>query len=169
MPCLYVPAVALMIAALIGGVIFLHRAVKRRSGPSLFGAIVLLAPLLWYAGWCHRTNVDWWNPLMPKEALHGLWMHGVSSLHFFADGTFRIDAHGEAARRVQLTTATGRWTLVDYHLTLDVGDGYPRRMRVVVANGAYRLVEAPEDFGTWAPWTGFNRIPPVPAPDYSDR
>lgn len=157
--CLVYVWFAILFAAFAGGVCFLYRAIKKRSGPSWFGAAVLLLPLIWYGGWCHRTDIDDWNPLPPREALHGLWTHGSSTLVFYPNGTFRIDARGEASRRVHLGRATGRWELVDYHLTLHTGDGYPRRLRVVVTNGRLRIIEAPEDFGAWPPWTGFNRVP----------
>ena len=153
------------LAALVGGLCFLHRAVKRRSRLSWFGAVVLLGPFLWYPIWSDATEVDQWSPSIPRNALHGRWTHGSSTLEFFADGTFRIAARGGAARRVHLTRATGRWELDDWHLTLHPADGSPRRLRVIISNGAYRIIEAPEDFGTWMPWTGFNRSPSAWAPD----
>jgi hypothetical protein len=157
---------AIVLAALAGGAVFLHRAVKRRSGPSWFGAIVLLGPLLMLAVWCHRTDVDTWSPSVGRHTVQGRWTHGKSTLELFPDGTFRVDAHGDAARRVLLTRATGRWELDDWKLTLDPGDGYPRRMRVVVSNGEYRIIEHPGDLDTWPRWTGFNRSPSSPAPDH---
>jgi hypothetical protein len=156
---------AFCLAVFGGGMWFLHRAVKLRSGPSWLGAILLLGPLVWYALWLHRTDVDVWSPSFASPAIHGRWTHGRSTLEIFANGTFRIDAHGEAARRVHLTRAAGRWELDAWNLTLHPGDGYPRRLRVVVSNGEYRLIEAPEGFDTWPRWTGFNRSPASPAPE----
>lgn len=159
-------ALTIWLLAFAGGSYFLYRAVKRRSVPSRIGAIVLLGPLLWYALWSHATGVDVWSPaVMERHAVQGRWTHGGSTLELFANGTFRIDARGGAARRVQLTRAAGRWELDAWHLTLYPGDGPARRLRVVVANGAYRIIEAPGDFERWLPWSGFNRSPASPAPD----
>lgn len=156
---------AIWLGFFVAGSYFLHRAVKRRSRASWVGVILLLGPLLLHAVWSHVTGVDQWSPLLAGQALHGRWTHGSSSLELFPDGTFRIDARGDAATRVQLTRAAGRWELEDFNLTLHPGDGSPRRLRVVVSRGAYRIIEDPGDLDTWPRWSGFNRSPPSPARD----
>jgi hypothetical protein len=153
------------LAALVGGLCCLYDAVKRRSALSGLGAIVLLGPFVWYPIWSQVTEVDQWSPCIPREALHGRWRHRRSTLELFADGTFRIDARGAAARRVHLTRAAGRWELGGFDLTLHPRDGSPRRLRVIVSNAAYRIIEAPGDFERWVPWTGFNRFPAAWARD----
>ena len=164
--CVMMVELAIWLTALLAGLTFLVRAIKRRSGPSWFGAAVLLGPLLLHAVWFYRTDVDVWCPSLADPAVHGRWTHGKSTLEFFPDGTFRIDARDEAARRVHLARAVGRWQREDWKLTLDVGDGHPRQLNVVVSNGAYRIIEDPGDLDTWARWTGFKRSPASPAPDH---
>ena len=153
-------------AALLGGVALLIRGTARRSRRSTLAGAGLLACLALYGARARVTGVDQWNPVPVRpDALVGTWTAGASRLELHPDGTFRIDARGGAARRVYLTRAEGEWEVDDYNLTLRPVGGGARELRVVVANGAYRIIEQPGDLDGWTSWRGFNRRPSSPVPE----
>lgn len=151
--------VAVGIGAAVLGVRLLARAASMRSWGHAVGGVALLGVLALYGVWWNATGVDEWNTPAPREALIGTWMAGESRLELFPDGTFRIDARDGAAKRVHLTRASGEWTIDDWNLTLHLRNGQSQRLRTVVANGAYRIIESPGDLDGWVAWRGFNRTP----------
>jgi hypothetical protein len=154
-----------IVAVLVTGVVLLIHGLKRRSWTKAAAGGAVLACLALFAARYAAASVDEWSPLVRPEAVVGTWKAGDSRLDLSANGTFRIDARGSAAERMGLTRAEGRWELDDYQLTLRPAGGAAHRLRVVVAHGAYRIIEAPGDLDSWQAWTGFNRTPPSPAPE----
>lgn len=156
---------ALGAAALAVGAVLVARAVRRRARGRALAGGGLIACVALYAAGAGATGVDQWNPAhVSPEALAGTWTAGDSRLELLPDGTFRIDARGGAAERVELSRAEGRWELRDWNLTLRTGDGAAHALRVVVSGGTYRIIESPGDLDAWTAWSGFGRTPPSPAP-----
>ena len=127
------------------------------AGVLLSLVLVGVARSAWY-------DIEQWNPYpIPSAALVGTWRAGNSLLEVRPDGSYRLLAEGQPARRFGVQHSAGTWRLDDYNLDLTDSSGAVRELRLIVAGGEYRIIEQPGDLDGWLAWRGLGRTPISPA------
>lgn len=154
---LFVGAFVVALVLIARGLYLRDRALYR-SGLIVAGLIAMMVGLA-----AAQPSVDEWTPRFPRDVLYGRWVAEERRLDLRADGTYTL--HEESSVK------TGRYHLDDWNLRLLDTTGHPLPtppsvlgLRVVEANGEYRIINDPVEPDIWDRWMGYRRTPRARVP-----
>lgn len=133
--------------------------VRFRAGLVLAGIIAAMIGLA-----MAQPRPDDWGPRAPREVLFGRWVDGPArSLELRADSTYTLH------EGVEVTEGRYDWDMGNVWLRDPSGRPLPmpplvRALRLVVADGEYRIINDPWDPDVWDGWMGYRHDPPARVP-----
>lgn len=155
----YLIQLLLFAVAAVATVVLIARGLRRRDGrPYLSGFVLAVMIAIMVSLAALQPSVDEWNPQFPREMLYGRWADEDRTLELRAEGTYTLREGG--------SVQAGRYELDDWNLRLlDAVEHplpYPRsdlELRVVQADGEYRIIKKPEEPDMWDGTMGFRHAP----------
>ncbi len=151
---------AILVAwVMIAGGLRAHNEVRYRAGLVVAVMIAMMIGLS-----MAQPHVDDWFPRTSREMFYGRWVDGEErSLELRADGTYTL--------REGFEVTEGRYDLDDGSLRLMSPAGGPLPMpplvlglRLVEADGEYRIINDPYEPDVWDGWLGYRHDPPAKVP-----